>query len=205
MNLKESFRYQKFLDRLYNDAQRSIQIYERALIFTKTHLRSKANPDAQDMVEQVDNGQYYPNDCVLLFMSDLISQKLALSIAIGKAKASCSFDIDAAVEVNKYRQSFKESVGHMLMYKAFKSMDRGTDYKFNVEGNQVTYTYDIEVDATEAFDRDIAKKMSRREIEAADECSRNIDEAMVTIMVNYEAPYNVNDSFDDCMGRFLSK
>ena len=42
MNLKESFRYQNFLDMMMRAASASIQQRDHCLKVTKTHLRSKA-------------------------------------------------------------------------------------------------------------------------------------------------------------------
>ena len=53
MNLKESFRYQNFLDMMMRAASASIQQRDHCLKVTKTHLRSKANPDASDVTETV--------------------------------------------------------------------------------------------------------------------------------------------------------
>lgn len=205
MNLKESFRYQRFLDGLMQNAQSSIIDRSHALTVTKTHLRSKANPDAEDKTEEIDVGEFHANDDVISFMQFLIEQKDALSCAIGKAKASCGFDIDAAVETNKYRQNLRNAVTAMLHNTASKRTERGSDYKFNVEGNQTPYTYDVEVEYTEAFNREGAKLVVKAVISKADEVSREIDMALINTTVEYDAPFDVNDSFDDAMLTHLSK
>lgn len=205
MNLKESFRYQKFLDGLMQAAQNSITDRSHALKVTKTHLRSKTNPAAEDKTEEIDAGEFHANDDVLTFMQFLIEQKSVLSCAIGKAKASCGFDIDAAVETNKYRQSLRNAVTAMLHNTASKRIERGSDYKFNVEGNQTPYTYDVEVEYAEAFDRENAKAIVKTVISKADDVSREIDMALINTAVEYDAPFDVNDSFDDAILMYLSK
>jgi len=176
MNLKESFRYQNFLD-----------------------------SDAEDMVEEVDYGEFHKNDDVLGFMLRLVEEKERLTTAIGIAKASIGFDIDTAVETNKFRQAVASRVKTMLRFMPSKKTERGMDYKFNVEGNQTQYYYDIEVVTEEAFDRDKAKTASRNLISEADSVSAAIDSAMINTKVDYEPPFNVNDSFEDVMEEFLSK
>lgn len=205
MNLKESFRYQNFLEGLMVAACDSLTNREHTMTVTKTHLRNKANPEANDVVEQVDFGKFYKNDDVLDFMLKLVEEKYNLTIAIGAAKASVGYDIDAAVETNKFRQSVASRVKAMLRNTPSKKIERGTDYKFNVEGNQTQYFYDIEVVTTEAFDRLNAKDAFKKLISEADEVSAQIDFIMVNTVVHYEPPFNVNDSFEDAMDEFLSK
>ena len=59
MNLKESFRYQNFLDMMMRAASASIQQRDHCLKVTKTHLRNKANPDASDVTETVEGEVEY--------------------------------------------------------------------------------------------------------------------------------------------------
>ena len=151
MNLKESFRYQNFLGSLLSSAASSLTDVQHCLTTTKTHLRNKANEDAADVTEQVDIGEFHKNDDVLCFMLYLIDEREKLTTAIGRAKASIGFDLDAAVETNKFRQTVARNINMMLRYKVGKRMERGTDYKFNAEGNQAPYFYDIKGVTSENF------------------------------------------------------
>lgn len=205
MNLKESFRYQNFLENMLAYAGNSLTDREHSLTITKNHLRKKANAEAEDMMETVDVGEFFKNDDVLKFMTMLVEERSKLTNAIGKAKASIGFDLDTAIETNKFRQTVANRVKTMLRFTASKRTERGTDYKFNVEGNQTQYYYDIEVKANEAFDRSVAKDTMRKLILEADKVSAEIDSAMINTMVEYDAPFNVNDSFEDVMTDFLSK
>lgn len=203
MNLKESFRYQKFLESLMDSARLSIQNREHSLTTTKMHKRSSANVEAEDTVEVVTCEEvFYPNDMVIAFMTRLVEERRKLTVAIGRAKASVGFDIDAAVETNKFRQSLNAAVKRMLCYKPSKRTEKGSDYKFNVEGNQTRYYYDVEIVSEEAYDRDSAKKVMKDMISAADKTSAEIDSAMINTSVDYEPLYDVNESFEDVMAEF---
>ena len=135
----------------------------------------------------------------------LIEERDKLTAAISQAKASIGFDLDAAVETNKFRQTVARNANMMLRYKATKRTERGTDYKFNAEGNQTPYYYDIEVVTTENFNRAQAKATVRDIVTKADEVSTAIDAALINTQVGYEAPFSVNDSFDDAMAIFLAR
>lgn len=205
MNLKESFRYQNFLDTMMRAASASIQQRDHCLKVTKTHLRSKANPDAGDVTESVEGEVFFANNDVVAFMAWLVKEREKLTAAIGEAKASIGFDIDAAIETNKFRQTVNRSVKSMLRYTPSKSVEQGRDYKFNVEGNQTPYIYDIEVVSEEAYDRTSAKTLMREMISKADEVSAAIDAAMINTKVNYAPAFDVNETFDDVMTDFIAK
>ena len=205
MNLKESFRYQNFLDMMMRAASASIQQRDHCLKVTKTHLRSKANPDASDVTETVDGEVFFANDDVVAFMAWLVKEREKLTTAIGAAKASIGFDIDAAIETNKFRQTVNGSIKNMLRYTPTKRVEQGRDYKFNVEGNQTPYIYEIEVVSEEAYDKTGAKTLMREMISKADEVSAAIDAAMINTKVDYEPVFDVNETFDDVMTDFLAK
>lgn len=203
MNLKEAFRYQKFLDTLMAAAGSSVMNAEHALKSTKTHFRKAADPAVEDEVEQIDVGEFVSNDLMLSFMSYMVEQKEALSVAIGRAKASIGFDIDAAIEANKFRQSLNSSIKRMLAYTVGKRKSVETGYRFDVNGQQVPYRYNVEIVTTENYDKASAKAMMRDAITKADEVSAAIDAAMINTVVDYTPPYGVNESFDDVLESFI--
>ena len=205
MNLKESFRYQNFLDDKLNEARYSIGDRNHALKVTKLHLKKKANPDAEDITEVVEVEDFIPNDDVVAFMCWLVEERQKLTEAICAAKASLGFSLDAAIEANKFRQYTASAVKGMLKYTPSKKTEQGRDYKFNVEGNQTPYYYDIETSFEEAFTRDSAKKVVRDMITAADKTSAEIDSAMINTVVDYTPVFDVNDSFEDVMAEFIAK
>lgn len=203
MNLKESFRYQKFLDGLMRSAASNLQNPYHSLKTTKVHLRHAVNPEAEDMTEVVEDGEFVPNDTVLAFMAHLIDEREKLSIAISKAKQSVGFDTDAAIETNKFRQQLNAAVRQMLRHVGTKRKVKESDYKFDINGQQVPYRYDVEITTTENYDKDAAKALMRETIAKADEVSAAVDAAMINTVVEYEPPYDVNETFDDVLDIFV--
>ena len=209
MNLKESFRYQNFLDDLMTSACTFVRDRDNAFVITKSHHRSKANPDAEDIVETVEfDTRYVPNDDIIKFMQWLVDEREKLTKEISKTKATLmqetGFDIDAAVEANKFRQSANRAVKSMLGHTTTKRTERGQEYKFNAEGNQMPYYYEIEVTATEAYDKEAAKAFMRSVITEADKMSEHIDKAMINSNVQYEPKFDVNETFEDVMAEFIA-
>lgn len=205
MNLKESFRYQKFLDGLMMNAGSYLQHPSFCLQTTKVHLRKAVNPEAEDVTEVVDDGEFVSADTVMAFMAHLIEEREKLSIAIGAAKASIGFDMDAAIETNKFRQSLNGSIRKMLRFVGTKKKTTEMGYKFDINGQQVPYRYDVEVTTTERYDKEAAKTMMRETITKADEVSAAIDAALINTAVAYEPPYDVNESFDDVLETFVQR
>lgn len=205
MNLKEAFRYQKFLDTMMYQARRSLNNEEHTLKTTKNHLRSKANADAEDITEEVvPVTPFFPNDEVIRFMEWLVTEREHLSNAISTAKEKAPIDIDAAIDTNKFRQAVYGSIREMLSYHKSKSMSQGRDYRFDVNGVQAPYYYDIEIIKEEAFDRDKSRDAMRRMITKADEVSAEIDAVMINTQVEYSPWFDVNESFDDVMTAFTA-
>lgn len=205
MNLKESFRYQKFLETLMKKACWSVESRENALITSKIHHRNKVNPDVEDMTEEITSERPYDNNDVMRLMSCLVLEREKLTQAINAAKRTASFDIDAAIITNKFRRSIAQSLQAMLGITPYKRIETGHSYKFNVEGNQTQYLYDVEVITKEAYDKDYAKQLLKSIVSAADEVSSEIDKAMVTIEVDYELRFDINQSFDDIMSDFIKE
>lgn len=137
-------------------------------------------------------------------MQWLITEREKLTKAISKAKVAVGFDIDAAVETNKFRQQANQAVKRMLSNRAIKRTERGQDYKFNAEGNQMPYYYEIEVTSTEAYDKAASKEFMRTVIAEADKASADIDSAMINSTVDYVAKFDVNESFEDVMAEFIA-
>lgn len=205
MNLKEAFRYQNFIDNLLVSAGQSIRQQSHCLTTTKNHLCNKANPEVSDFSEVVEVDKFVCNDDVIKFMEFLIEEKWKLTSAINKAKASIEFDIDAHTEQNKIRQSVYRYIKDMMKYIPGKKLEAAYGYKFNVEQNQVSYRYDVEVTTEDAYDRPEAKKFMKKVIADADKISSKIDEAKITTNVEYDAPFDVNDSFEDVIEKFIDE
>ena len=205
MNLKEAFRYQKFLDSMMDSATYSIVDREHSLKTTKRHLMNAANPDAVDKTEEVvPDRPFAKNDDVMRFMKRLVSEKTYLSTAIGAAKNSAGFDIDAAIEANKFRQRASAAIKRMMQHKGGRKVERGQSWKFNNEGVQSAYYYDVEVETVDNFDRENAKKLMRDLMQEADRVSAMIDAALINCQVDYKPPYDVNESFEDAITEFLT-
>lgn len=205
MNLKEAFRYQNFLEELINETSSYLSYPGNITKTTQQHFRNKANPEAEN--EEIDSSTErtiaYPVNSIVDFLYATVGAKAELCNAISKAKSSCGVDIDAAIAMNKTRQRVSKVLSTMGAQKARETNREGRAYKFNGEGNQVPYIYDIKEVSTIDYDRNKVKSLSKALATVSDDVSTHIDKIMVDLTVEYDAPYDVNDSFEDVLDRFM--
>lgn len=165
------------------------------------HKRSKVNSDATDEELFTDKPyvvDYTPNDLVD-FVVKIIQEKQKLSDAIETAKQKYNANIDASLAINKIKQGFTECLRNMYSIKNSEKKCTGSAYKFNVEGNQVTYQYEIDEVTTIDFDRNDIKALIKKYQKETDEVSAMVDKAEVTIEVDYTPVWDVDTPLDDAV------
>ena len=77
-------------------------------------------------------------------------------------------------------------------------------YQFNNEGNQVSYRCDVKRVTTINFDRNKIRKMCADLSKKSDETSAALDAALVNTPVEYEAPFDVNETFAEAFEAHMS-
>lgn len=205
MYLKEAFRYQNYLGELFEQTYGFLTTSRNVMKTTQEHMRKKANPDAEN--ETIDMSserttQYEPNRLVD-FLVMLVTEREKLTDAISEAKRSCATNIDAEVANNRMRQRAAGLLQRLGNMRPTERIIKSSGYKFNAEGNQVSYTYDVKEVSVIDFDRNKVKGMCRSLSAKSDDASTAIDRAMVELTVNYEPPFAVGESFEDAMDKFL--
>lgn len=201
MNLKEAFRYQNKLQSFMDEAQ---SILDRDANVTKvenTYLRHKVMAEAEDeTILAVPETEYYEQITdVAQFLLYLLDEKAALCAAIRKAKDVLGIDMDSEVSLNAVRQSVARTFKRMNDLRNSEQMisNGGTGYRFNAEGNQISYRCDVRRVTTINYDRKVIRAALTRLNKQADETSAKIDLCLVTSTVEYEPPFDVNASFAD--------
>ncbi len=204
MNLKESFHYQNYLDDLFNSAQMYLQDHSNLVKVSQEHLRNKSNPDAADETLDGTKVRVYQqsNDTIVRLLLAVIEEKHDVAIAIGKAKATCSIDIDAEAATNKLRHMATPILYRMGAIKPEERKTRGSGYKFNVNGDQVSYYYDILEKTDVDFDRPQVKRLAKELSKKANEVSDVIDHCMIDTTVEFTPLFNVGDTLEDALETF---
>lgn len=131
----------------------------------------------------------------------MLSERERLSQAIREAKKGMEIDFDGEVSLNARRQEIASTFRKMS---EIRSSERtiaggGMGYKFNADGNQVSYRCDLKKITTINFDRNKVRSYAAGLSKKADQVSEELDKAMVNTEVAYEVPFDVNDSFAEVL------
>ena len=122
-----------------------------------TYLRHKVMAEAEDeTVLIVPETEYYDQITdIARFLLYLLNEKAALFAAIRKAKDALEIDMDSEVSLNATRQSIAYTFKRMNDLRNSEQMfsNGGTGYRFNAEGNQISYCCDVKRVTTINYDR----------------------------------------------------
>ena len=208
MNLKEAFRFQNKLQALMDEAQSILGSTANITKVQNTYLRKKVMPEAENETTIDAPATEYSEQITLVaeFLLHLLSEREKLSVAIFQAKAGLNLPagLDGEVSLNSKRQ---EIAGLFRRIAGLRSSEvlipnGGTGYRFNNEGNQVSYRCDVKRVTTINFDRNKIRKMCGDLIKKSDEVSASLDSVLVNTRVEYTVPFDVNDTFAEAFEAF---
>ena len=204
LSLKESFRYQNVLDTLFNEMRIYLITSPVGKTVTENHMRSAVNAEAVDEIKDATLEPRFPYsvDTLVDFMAAVVEEKRKLSLAIDRAKRA-SICIDAETNSNRMLRTMASVLNTLGKVKPSERITRGTAFKFNAEGNQVAYYYDIKESTTLDYDPAEMRRLSRITMARADETSAEIDKAMIEVLVEHEPIFAMSDSVDDAVESFM--
>jgi hypothetical protein len=209
MNLKEAFRYQNKLQRLMEEAEGILGRDRNVTKVENTALRHKVNPEAQDetTLELPDTEYAEQITEIAVFLMFLLGERERLSHAIRAAKQGMDMDFDGEVSLNAKRQEIAGIFRHMGEIRCSENLysGAGVGYKFNAEGNQVSYRCDLKKVTTINFDRNKVRSYASGLSKKADLISAELDKRMVNTEVSYEAPFDVNDTFAEVLQQHIDR
>ena len=99
--------------------------------------------------------------------------------------------------MNKKRQSFVNTLKYIADIKSGEKTVSGSGYKFNAEGNQVKYFYDI-VETTQIdFNRNDAKALIKKYNKICDGVSAKLDSIEINTELDFIPKWDISDTFED--------
>lgn len=216
MNLKEAFAYRNYLSSMFNELKRNAMSTDAFCVVKEEHLKSKANPGADDEFFDSRSGtlqspisiyeapgvlaQVDPEKIVEVLFS-LESEIEALDEKICDAKASQSKNIDVLVATNKHMRQIVDVLNAALMHKTSETRSDAIAYKIiesgEHAGEQVAYRYPVRKVTTIDFDRNKLKKLAGRYSDEVEARSYEIDELMLTIKIDHDPRFSKTDTLQD--------
>lgn len=207
MNLKEAFRFQNKVQKLMDEGQSILSREKNVTKVETTYFRKKVMQEAEDeTVVEVPETEYADHITEMVgFMMYLLEQREKLSKAIRKAKSDLDIDMDSEVSLNIKRQELSRLISRMCDIRGSEVVipNGDTGYRFNAEGNQVSYRCDVKKVTTINYDRNKVRSHVAALNRKSDAISVELDRSMVNSVVDYDAPFDVNDSFADVFESFL--
>lgn len=204
ITLKKSFELQNYLGGLFEDALRILAYTDNITTTEQKHMRKKAYSDAEnETIIKPKNNEYSFTVIELVDFAAAIQTEInRLTTAINIAKHSGENDFDGMIAINNSKRKLLSRLESMADIKPKTVTKTGQAYKFNGEGNQVAYTYDIEEVTTIDFDRNQIKAIVRRLRKELEEFSTAIDTMQLTTMVDFETIYEIGDKLEDAVDKF---
>ena len=203
MNLKEAFRYQNKLQRMMEEAEDILRRERNVVKVEQTALLHKVHPEAADETTLESPDTVYADqitDIAVLLMF-LLGERERLGRAVREAKRSMDMDFDGEISLNTRRQEIAAIFRNMAQLRSSETLlpGGGIGYKFNAEGNQVCYCCDLKKVTTINFDRNKVRSYATALSRRADQVSAELDRHMVNTEVDYEPPFDVNDTFAEVL------
>ena len=209
MNLKEAFRYQNKLQAFLDEAQGILDDDRNVTKVENTYLRHKVMTEAEDeKIIVAPETEYYEQITeVARFLLYLLGEKQKLFAAIRTAKDALDIDMDSEVSLNATRQSIARTFKHMndLRNSEVTVSNGGNGYRFNAEGNQISYRCDVKRVTTINYDRNVIRTELGKLNQKSDETSTKLDLCLVTSSVVYDPPFDVNSSFAEAFEAYMEK
>lgn len=208
MNLKEAFRFQNKLQSMMDEAQSILGSTANITKVQNTYLRKKVMPEAENETTIDAPATEYSEQITLVaeFLLHLLTEREKLSVAIFQAKAGLNLPagLDGEVSLNSKRQEVAGLFRRMADLRSSEVLipNGGTGYRFNNEGNQVSYRCDVKRVTTINFDRNKIRKMCGDLSKKSDEVSASLDSVLVNTQVEYTVPFDVNDTFAEAFEAF---
>ena len=199
MNLKDAFRFQNKLQALTEEARDVLDDDRNVTHRETTLLRKKVMAEAENettaAIAPSEYADRIPDLCAFLIY--LLDQQQALAAAIRETKSRLPLDMDSEISLNRRRQLICGTFRRMmdLRNSEILRVGAGTGYRFNADGNQVSYCCDAKLVTTINFDRNQVRGLLTELRQKADSVSTKLDQCLVNYEVAYVPPFDVNDSF----------
>ena len=207
MNLKESYRYANYLDGLLSTSYTYLRNKGFVTTTVEEHLRKQSNPDVENETIEVQKPfdvEFKPND-VINYVIGVINEKEKLSDAIAKSKTTTEINIDNAIAANKIKHGFVSVLNGMVGIKPSETTTTGKAYKFDINGEQKPYFYEICKTTCIDYNRTDARNLIKKYLKETDDISAKLDSIEINTTVEFNPLFDVNTSFEDSVVEYVAR
>lgn len=204
MNLKEAFRYRKYLSNLFDNARERMETSEENLMTITTHLYSETVSGKDDVVVPDESKRYGVDKLVSLCRDIMAEQRLLMkAIAEHKKHYSLEYDYDTVIECARMNRVLANSFDIIRkQYTATKTTSYDIDYTFNANGEQVSYRYKKLIEQNPLFPEPFAEDNYMECITEADRLSNIADEFATQNNMSFTPKFNVNECFESVIRKY---
>lgn len=205
ITLKKSFELQNYLKTLFDTALMVLSYDDNVTEVKQEHMRKKVLADAEDevIVKPKSNEYEFDVNTLINFVCYIQGEMASLTTAINYAKQESKADLDGMIATNNQKRKLLRRMVSMASIKAKETMTKGTGVKFNGEGNQTTYSYDIKEITTIDFDRNKVKAIASRLRKELDADSTAIDKMMLDVCVYYDSIFEIGDDLEEAVAKYM--
>lgn len=204
ITLKKSFELQNYYKNLFESALSILFDHNNVTVTTQTHMRKKAYAEAEDETiikpKSVEHS-FTPNE-LIKFAEYLQGEMEKLTAEINVAKKSSKNDFDGMIATNNQKRRLLSRMVSLAGIKSREHMVEGLGKKFNDEGNQVNYFYDVKEVTTIDFDRNMVRSIIGRLRKELDDASTELDKMQLEVVVFYIPVFEIGDTLEEAVDKW---
>lgn len=197
MTLKEAFRYSKYVEDCLSRSSWTMEKNSMQTIFHHLYSKVDNREDEEEIVEPT--VPVTTEEMITLTMS-FAQEKGRISRAINDYKAKLmenGIDLDSMMALNRVTRRLVVSYRAMLANEERVIKQQGTGYRFNAEGNQTSFLYEMQEEHKYTFNEESLRQKVRALTEKCDETSKVIDQLLVEDNIEFDPLYDFNDSISE--------
>lgn len=206
ITLKKSFELQNYLKNLFDSAIDVLSYNDNITVTKQEHMRKKvlANADDEVIIKPKRHEYEFTMNTLIDFACYVQGEMAKLTSEINAAKCGSGRDLDGMIAMNNQKRKLLSRMVGMASVKARETTVKGVGVKFNEEGNQTTYSYDIKETTTIDFDRNKVKAIASRLRCELDETSTKIDKMMLNTDVSYQSIFEIGDDLEEAVMKYIN-
>ena len=105
-----------------------------------------------------------------------------------------------AIAMNEKKQGFVTVLNGIADIKPSEIKTTSKSYKFDINGEQKPYVYDVNRKTSIDFDRTDVRNLIKKYLKETDEISAKLDLIEITTQVDFTPTWDINEKFEELVG-----